>query len=147
MHVAGAVADNWIHLGWAEVLVPGTSSWRPLAVARGVVTMYLLAAVQITSLLRKRLSKRAWKRVHFASYPLFLTATAHGVTAGTEMGTTIGIAVAALVTAALAGLTAMRYRGAGSPGSPRPCSPGAGAGPGRLALLSATSGSRRRRSR
>ncbi|MEZ5140231.1 MAG: ferric reductase-like transmembrane domain-containing protein [Acidimicrobiales bacterium] len=108
VHVAGAVADNWIHLGWAEVLVPGTSSWRPLAVAWGVVTMYLLAAVQITSLLRKRLSKRAWKRVHFASYPLFLTATAHGVTAGTEMGTTIGIAVAALVTAALAGLTAMR---------------------------------------
>ncbi len=108
VHVAGAIADNWIHLGWSEVLVPFTSSWRPVAVAWGVVTMYLLIAVQATSLLRKRLSKTAWKRVHFLSYPLFLTATAHGITAGTEMGSTIGIAIAALVTAGLAGLTAMR---------------------------------------
>lgn len=108
VHVAGAVADSWIHIGWFEVLVPFTSAWRPVAVAWGVVTMYLLLAVQATSLLRRRLSKRAWKRVHLLSYPLFLTATAHGITAGSELGTTAGIAVAALVTAAIAGLTAAR---------------------------------------
>ena len=37
-----------------------------------------------------------------------MTATAHGITAGTELGTTAGIAVAAGMTAAIAGLTAMR---------------------------------------
>lgn len=108
VHVLGAIADNWVHFGWTEVLVPFTSSWRPLAVAWGVVTMYLLVAVEVTSLLRKRLSKRAWKAVHLSSYGLFLTATAHGISAGTDMGSTIGIAIAALVTAALAGLTAAR---------------------------------------
>ena len=108
VHVLGAVGDNWIHFGWKEILLPGGSTWRPLAVAWGVVTMYLLAAVQITSLLRKRLSKGTWKRLHFLSYPLFLTATAHGITAGSDLGKTAGIGVAALVTAALAGLTAVR---------------------------------------
>lgn len=108
VHVAGAVADDWIHLGWSEVLVPFTSSWRPVAIAWGVVTLDLLIAVQVTSLLRRHLSRRAWKRVHLLSYPLFASATAHGLTAGTELGTTAGIAVAALVTATVAGLTAAR---------------------------------------
>lgn len=108
VHVAGAVGDSWIHLGWAETLVPGASAWRPWAIAWGVITMYLLVAVEASSLMRKHLPKRVWKRIHLLSFPLFLTATAHGITAGTELGTTLGIAVAASVTAGVAGLTAMR---------------------------------------
>ena len=108
VHVAGAVADNWVHIGWAEVLVPGASSWRPWAVAWGVVTTYLLIAVEGSSLLRKHLPKVVWRRIHFLSFPLFVTATAHGIAAGSDMGTTTGIAVAALVTAGIAGLTAWR---------------------------------------
>ncbi|HWJ64446.1 MAG TPA: ferric reductase-like transmembrane domain-containing protein [Acidimicrobiales bacterium] len=108
VHVLGAVADSYLHFGWAEVLVPFASSWRPTAVAWGVVSMYLLVAVEATSLLRKHISKAAWRKVHFLSFPLFLTATAHGITAGTELGTTAGIAAAAIVTAAIAGLTTLR---------------------------------------
>ena len=106
--VAGAIGDSYIHFGAADVLVPFASGWRPIAIAWGVVSAYLLAAVELTSLLRKRLSKRAWRAVHFASFPLFVTATLHGVTAGTEGATTIGVAVAALVTSIVAGLTAYR---------------------------------------
>ena len=108
VHVAGTVGDNYLHFGWAESLVPFTSSWRPVAIAWGVVSMYLLLAVELSSLLRKHIPKRWWRTIHFASFPLFLTATAHGITAGTEMGTTLGIAAAALVTAAIAGLTTLR---------------------------------------
>ena len=49
VHIAGLVADSYLHFGWAEVLVPFASSWRPGAVALGVVAMYLLVAVQLTS--------------------------------------------------------------------------------------------------
>ncbi len=108
VHVAGAVGDSYLHFGWAEVLVPFTSAWRPWAVAWGVVSAYLLIAVEISSLLRKRIPKRWWRGIHLLSFPLFLTATAHGVTAGTEMGTAVGIAAAVLVSAAVAGLTAFR---------------------------------------
>lgn len=108
VHVAGAIGDNFIHFGIVDVLVPFASSWRPTAVAWGVVSLYLIAAVEITSLLRKHLSKTAWRRVHFLSFPLFVTATAHGITAGTEMSKTIGVLVAAAVTAIIAGLTTLR---------------------------------------
>ena len=75
VHVAGAVGDNYLHFGAAQVLVPFTSTWRPWAVAWGVVTLYLLAAVEASSLLRKHLPRTAWRRIHLLSFPLFVTAT------------------------------------------------------------------------
>ncbi|MGN6695378.1 MAG: ferric reductase-like transmembrane domain-containing protein [Aquihabitans sp.] len=108
VHVLGAIADSYVHFGAADVLVPLASSWRPVAIAWGVVSMYLLLAVELTSLLRKHIPKRWWRGIHFLSFPLFLTATAHGVTAGSELGTTAGIAAAVLVTAGIAGLTTLR---------------------------------------
>lgn len=108
VHVAGAIGDNYIHFGAADVLVPFASGWRAGAMAWGVVGMYLLAAVEISSLLRRHLSKAAWRRIHFLSFPLFVSATAHGITAGTELGTKYGIIAAAVVIAAVGALTAMR---------------------------------------
>jgi hypothetical protein len=108
VHVAAAIADDHIHVGLAEVLVPFTSSWRPWAIAWGVVSTYLLVAIEATSLLRTHLPRRLWHRIHLLSLPLFATATAHGITAGTDLATTASIAVASLATALVAGLTALR---------------------------------------
>ena len=84
VHVTALVADGYIGFGPLQILVPFTSSYRPSAVAWGVVAMYLLAAVEVTSLLRKRLSKRAWRATHFLSFPLFAFSTIHLLTAGTD---------------------------------------------------------------
>jgi hypothetical protein len=84
VHVGAIVADSYVHFGVADILVPFASSWRPTAVAWGVVAVYLLAAVELTSLLRKHMSKRAWHATHLLSLPLFLVATLHGLTAGTD---------------------------------------------------------------
>lgn len=108
VHVAAAIGDNYIHFGAADVLVPGASSWRPLAIAAGIVAMYLLVAVEVSSLLRSRIPKSVWRKIHFLTFPLFLTATGHAIAAGSEMGTTAGIAVATLVTAGIVALTAKR---------------------------------------
>jgi len=97
-----------IEFGVNEILIPFASSYRPAAVAWGVIALYLLLAVEITSLLRSRLSKRAWRVTHFLSFPLFMLATAHGVTAGTDKDTFLLRAAFILVTAAVGGLTALR---------------------------------------
>ena len=131
VHIVGAVADSYVHFGVADILVPGASGWRPLAIAWGVVSLYLLVAVEASSLLRKHIPKQIWKRLHFLSFPLFLTATAHGITAGTEMGKTAGLAAAAVATVAIAGLTTHRVaaetrgrnRPSRPPGPPRPTAP------------------------
>jgi hypothetical protein len=123
VHVAGAIGDSYIHFGAKEVLVPMTSGWRPLAIAWGVVSGYLLVAVEASSLLRKHIPKQIWKRIHFLSFPLFLSATVHAVTAGTEMGTTVGIAAASLVTAGIGALTVHRIQAARHAPPPRQIPP------------------------
>ena len=86
VHVAGLVADDYVHFGWTEVLVPWASEWRPTAVAFGVVAMYLLAAVQTSSLLMRRLPRRWWRRIHQSSFALFAVSVVHGLEAGTDAG-------------------------------------------------------------
>lgn len=84
VHIAGLVGDNYLHVGVADLLVPFASRWRPGAVALGVVALWLLVAVEVTSLLMRRLPRRLWHAIHLSSYVLFWTATLHGLLAGTD---------------------------------------------------------------
>jgi DMSO/TMAO reductase YedYZ heme-binding membrane subunit len=84
VHVVAIVADDFVSFGWADVLVPMAASWHPLAVTWGVVGMYLLVAVEISSIFRPHLSPRAWRAIHLLSYALFGVTSVHALTAGTE---------------------------------------------------------------
>ncbi len=65
--------------------MPLASDWHPWEVAWGVVAIYLLVAVEVTSLLRHRLPHRLWKAVHGLSFVLFVVATVHVLLAGTDV--------------------------------------------------------------
>lgn len=108
IHVAAIVVDSFVHFGLTDVLVPLASRWHPVAVAWGIVAMYLLAAVEITSLVRNRLPRRIWRRVHYLSFPLFVLATIHGLSAGTDARNRMVLIGGVLVCAVLAGLVAVR---------------------------------------
>lgn len=84
LHLLGLYLDGYIDYGFTELLVPGTSDYRPLAVALGVLSFYVLVAVQVTSYLRKRLSKRTWRGIHLLSYGLVWGAALHAGMAGTD---------------------------------------------------------------
>jgi predicted ferric reductase len=108
VHVVALLADQYVHFGLNAVLVPLASKWHPVALAWGVVAFYLLVAVELTSLARARLSKTLWRRVHFASFLLFVMATIHGLTAGTDTKSAAARVVAATVGSVFVGLTAAR---------------------------------------
>jgi predicted ferric reductase len=108
VHVLALLADQYVHFGAVEILVPFASRWHPVAVAWGVVSAYLLLAVELTSLVRTRLSKHAWRRVHTTSFVLFVTATAHGLASGTDMRAPLFRFVVLAVLTLFAGLTAIR---------------------------------------
>jgi DMSO/TMAO reductase YedYZ heme-binding membrane subunit len=84
VHVGGLLLDRTVEFGLAAVLVPFASGWRPGAVAWGVVALYLLVAVEVTSLAKRRLSHRVWRRLHLLSFPMYVAATAHLLSAGTD---------------------------------------------------------------
>jgi DMSO/TMAO reductase YedYZ heme-binding membrane subunit len=86
VHIAGLVADTYVTFGPIDLLVPFASSWKPEPVAWGVVAMYLLVAVEATSLVMKRMPRKWWRAVHFSSYAMFWLGIVHGARAGTDAG-------------------------------------------------------------
>jgi sulfoxide reductase heme-binding subunit YedZ len=86
VHLAALVGDTYVRFGAAELLVPLASGWHPLAVAFGVLGMYLLVAVQATSLAIRWLPRRAWRAVHRAAVGVFALVTVHALAAGSEAG-------------------------------------------------------------
>lgn len=107
VHIAGIVADQNTDFGLSSVLVPMASRWRPGAIAWGVVAFYLLAAVEVTSLARRKMPRQLWKAVHLMSLPLFVVSTTHMLLSGSEAknpilltaGWAAGLAVVILVIA------------------------------------------------
>lgn len=84
LHVVTAVLDPFAGLGLADVLLPFTSSYRPLWLGLGVVAAELFAALVATSLLRPMIRLRWWRLVHLASYACWPAAVLHGVGTGTD---------------------------------------------------------------
>jgi hypothetical protein len=108
IHVASIMLDSYVSFRFVQVLVPFTSTWKPSAVAWGIVTMWLLAAVEITSLVRNRIPQRVWRLTHVLAFPLFAFSTVHVVTAGTDSANVLLRATLILANLAVVGLTAWR---------------------------------------
>jgi len=108
VHLVGLVADSYAHFGPAELFVPLASSWRPGPVTWGIVAFYLLVAIEVTSLLMRRLPRRFWRGVHLTSYALYVVATVHLFTAGTDAGNPIVQWTALVLSVVIVNLTVVR---------------------------------------
>jgi predicted ferric reductase len=86
LHVVAVVTDDFIDFTWSDALVPGQSSWRPLAMAFGSVGLYGLFVLSISFYLKRFIGVKAWRLLHFTSFGVFLTAALHGMLAGTDAG-------------------------------------------------------------
>jgi methionine sulfoxide reductase heme-binding subunit len=83
-HLGALLADKQVHFGALDVAVPFHSTWRPTAVAAGVVAAWLLVAVVVTALATRRLSKKWWRDIHLLGYWVFWGASIHAALAGTD---------------------------------------------------------------
>lgn len=86
LHVATAIADPYVTIGWAATALPFASPYRTAAIGLGTLAVDISGAVVITSLLRHRLGYRAWRAVHWLSVLAWPAAFAHSLTAGNDMG-------------------------------------------------------------
>jgi sulfoxide reductase heme-binding subunit YedZ len=85
LHVATAVLDPYVTIGWAATVLPFASPYRTLAIGLGALTVDLGGAVLLTSLARQRLGYRAWRAVHWLAYLAWPVAFWHSVTAGADL--------------------------------------------------------------
>ncbi|NQW20303.1 MAG: ferric reductase-like transmembrane domain-containing protein [Chloroflexi bacterium] len=87
IHGMGLLADNYINIGFKEILVPGASPYRPIPVGIGVIAAYMAVAVTFSFDLKNRLGLTLWRWVHMLSFPLLVFSLVHGILAGTDTPT------------------------------------------------------------
>jgi sulfoxide reductase heme-binding subunit YedZ len=83
-HIATMLLDSVSPVHLLNAIVPFTGSYRPLGIGLGVVAVDLLAALVITSLLRRRIGYRVWRAVHWSAYACWPVAMLHGLSSGTD---------------------------------------------------------------
>ena len=84
LHLLGLFQDRFVHFGATQLFVPLASQWRPGAVSWGIAGLYLMVAVELTSLARRKLSAKVWRWTHGLSFFVFVSATVHLFSAGTD---------------------------------------------------------------
>jgi methionine sulfoxide reductase heme-binding subunit len=107
-HIVAAILDPYLKLG-LTALLPFASAWRPVPMAFGVISMYLVVALIATSLLRKHLGQRAWRLVHWTSYLMWPMALAHTVTTGTDALAPWMLVIEAVCLSIVAGAATWRW--------------------------------------
>ena len=84
VHLALLLFDRYMPFTMPDVLIPMRSTFRPWAIAAGIVAMYGMVLVIVSSWSRSRLRSRLWRAIHLVSVPAFVMALLHGVFAGTD---------------------------------------------------------------
>jgi predicted ferric reductase len=86
LHMAALIPDQWTNFTPADLLVPGLSTYRPLAVAMGVVAMYGAVVVVASFYVRKLIGYKTWRTLHYGTFAVFVLVLLHGIYAGTDSG-------------------------------------------------------------
>lgn len=84
IHLVGLLLDRFMPFGPLDLLIPMRAGYRALAVSFGVLAMYAMVVVLVSSWIRKRLGTKVWRAIHVLAIPTFTMALAHGVFAGTD---------------------------------------------------------------
>jgi methionine sulfoxide reductase heme-binding subunit len=85
IHVLTAVADSYVSISLAAIVIPFISSYEPLWLGLGAVALDLMAAVIVTSLLRRHMGRRVWRAVHWLAYASWPVAVVHSVYSSKDM--------------------------------------------------------------
>ena len=86
VHVLAIAADSFLPFSLTQLLVPFTSTYRPLWTGLGIAAAEILVALAITNHYRKRMPFRYWRLAHYANFAVWAFASLHGLMAGTDRG-------------------------------------------------------------
>ena len=104
LHVVTAAADSFVSISLAAAIIPFISAYEPLWLGLGAVSLDLMAALILTSLLRRHIGRRAWRAVHWLAYASWPAAVAHSLGSSKDLqgGPLLGLAVACILAVAAA---------------------------------------------
>ena len=108
IHVLTAIADPYVTIGLAATVIPFASPYKPFWLGLGALSLDLIAALILTSLARGRMSRRAWRSIHWLAYAAWPLAVLHSIGSNTDMHS--GVMLGVLIGCVLAAGTALAWR-------------------------------------
>ena len=108
IHMTALVLDKTVRMPVQALFIPGLSPYRPYWVAVGVLTTELMVVVYASFSLRRKMGFKNWRRLHWATYALFVGGTAHGLLSGSDSRRAWALAIYLGAIASVAAATTWR---------------------------------------
>lgn len=128
LHIASVIIDPYVTIRLVDAVVPFGGLYQPFWLGLGAIAFDLLVALTVASLIRHRLSFRAWKAVHWIAYLCWPVALVHGLGIGTDRheGWMLAIDAACVLAVLTSGgwrlaVDSRRRLVASAEGAPAPC--------------------------
>lgn len=120
LHLVMLLLDADAAMSLADLVIPFASGYRPVATALGVLGLYVLLVVWVSTLVRARLGQRRWRALHRVAIVAWALAMLHGVFAGSDTGAAWAVFTYALAGLVVAMLFAARIAASRRPPEPPP---------------------------
>ncbi len=86
-HALILMGDKYIAYTLFQVLTPfASTNYEPLWVGVGQVGFYLMVIVGFSFYVRKQITQKVWRWIHYLSFLMFVLVLGHGIMAGTDSG-------------------------------------------------------------
>ncbi len=88
VHVLAIAADSFLPFSLVQLLVPFTSTYRPVWTGLGIAAAEILVALAVTNHYRNRLPYSLWRKAHYLNFAIWSLASVHGLMSGTDRSAT-----------------------------------------------------------
>jgi len=79
LHVFTAVLDTYVHIPLLSAVIPFASGYERLWLGLGAISLDMMIAMIVTSLLRGRMNRVLWRAIHLLAYASWPVAFAHSI--------------------------------------------------------------------
>jgi methionine sulfoxide reductase heme-binding subunit len=111
VHAGSLLFDGFLQFTSLSLVVPFLSPYRPIAVAAGVVSAWLVAITTASFWLRSRIGTKRWRKLHYVTFLAYFGSLGHGVFAGTDTQLPVVYWGYVVSVAAVTALTTLRISG------------------------------------
>jgi len=104
IHVLTAVLDTYVHVPLLSAVIPFDSGYERLWLGLGAISLDLMLAMIVTSLLRGRMNRVVWRAIHLLAYASWPIAFAHSIGSSKDLqqGWMLDMAIACAIIVAVA---------------------------------------------
>jgi len=86
LHALALLWDSFYTYTLSDLTIPFIGPYKPGWVGLGIIGFYLMFLTSISFNFRKQIGQKRWRKLHYATFAVYILATVHGAMAGTDSG-------------------------------------------------------------